>query len=620
MNPREPAPPFRTRSASERDRAQALACASRSDQLPGPSRSVGRRAAALLALAAVIFIAHGRSLSYGLFMDDHAHFRQLRECDWSLAGLVDACRLDLVGGVIDIWWLPACTLRFFRPVAFALMKLTYKLGGWSPLLMHVANLGWHLLNCVLLMTLLSRLGTPRLLAWAAAMLFAIHPAHVGTVQWIACQSELMVTALLLAATLAYLRYRGISESAERSATAAPGSAVCGFLSALAFAAALGCRENAIALPAVLIGLEPLIRRRGGNSSRLATSLVTAALLIAAYAWLRTSTLGGGALPPRPYVYPPADPGFVRYIFDKACYYLLGEFLLVPCVPIGGLPYLRDRAGLFYGASGALLLILTIVLIRNRRQPTGWIGFSWLIGFMLPVLPAFESPHHLYLPGVGWAIVMTTLLGDVAGLRHTPHPTRWGQRFAAAGVVLLATGFSFATYFSGLALDIAQRVEDAVADEAADARGLRSGDRLYFLNLPIIAHYVRYAVEERTGLRDLHATALTWSPRVLGLRQTGIHTGLTRLSDREIEVAISGDAYLAGAFGLLVRQATGREIRVGPFGRFERYSKGQPDFRVSILDADATGVRRLRVDFTQPPAETHAHLFWTSASRWAYPIE
>ena len=28
---------------------------------------------------------------------------------------------------------------------------------------------------------------------------------------------------------------------------------------------------------------------------------------------------------------------------------------------------------------------------------------WLGGFLLPVLPAFESPHHLYLPGVGWAV-------------------------------------------------------------------------------------------------------------------------------------------------------------------------------------------------------------------------
>lgn len=569
-------------------------------------------AAAVIGLAAVILVAHGRSLGYGLFMDDYAHFRQLRECDWSLSGLVEACRLELVGGVIDIWWLPECTLRFFRPVAFGLMKLTYTLSGWSPLVMHIANLSWHLLNCVLLMNLLMRLDAPRPLAWAAAMLFAIHPANVSTVQWIACQSELMVTAALLAATLAWLRCRDTD--------AGRGRAGWGVACALYFAAALGCRENAIMLPAVLLGLEPMCRRRGGGGGALWLGIGAAALLVGAYLWLRAAALGGTALPPRPYVYPPSDPGFVRYLFDKACYYLLGEFLLVPCVPIGGLPYLREHAGWFYGASSGLAAALALVLIRNRTQASGWIGFFWVAGFMLPVLPAFESPHHLYLPGVGWAIVTTTALRDLAGMRRTAQPTRWGQRLATAGIALLAAGFSLATYFFGLSFDIAQRVEDAVADEAAAAPGLKNGDRLYFVNLPIIAHYVRYAIEEQTGLRDLHAAALTWSPRVLGLRQTGIATELVRRSEREIEVAIAGDAYLGGAFGLLARQATGGPFGVGPYPPGERSSDGERAFRVEILDADAVGIRRLRFDFAQTLKQANAHLFWTSASRWAMPIE
>src|SRR4030095_14791751 len=94
----------------------------------------GSRAAMILAglgLIGLIAGLHGRSVTHGLFLDDHAHYKQLRECDWSLRGLTDACRLDLVGasGYIDLWWLPDVTLRFFRPVAFALMKVTYTLSG-----------------------------------------------------------------------------------------------------------------------------------------------------------------------------------------------------------------------------------------------------------------------------------------------------------------------------------------------------------------------------------------------------------------------------------------------------------------------------------------------------------
>ena len=61
-------------------------------------------------LAALIGGMHGRSVTHGLFLDDHAHLRQLQECGWSLRELTDACRLELVGGVIDIWWLPETTL------------------------------------------------------------------------------------------------------------------------------------------------------------------------------------------------------------------------------------------------------------------------------------------------------------------------------------------------------------------------------------------------------------------------------------------------------------------------------------------------------------------------------
>src|SRR5690606_19138750 len=106
-----------------------------------PGRDAIVPVAAVAGLALVIALLHGGSLGYGLYLDDWAHFRQLRAADWSLGGLVDACRLELVGGAIEMWWLPETTLRFFRPVAFGLMKLVYTLSGWSPVAAHAASLG-----------------------------------------------------------------------------------------------------------------------------------------------------------------------------------------------------------------------------------------------------------------------------------------------------------------------------------------------------------------------------------------------------------------------------------------------------------------------------------------------
>ena len=103
------------------------------------------------------------------------------------------------------------------------------------------------------------------------------------------------------------------------------------------------------------------------------------------------------------MYTPNDPGFIRFIFDKVCYYLIGEFALAPIVPFGGLHYLRARPLMFYGLTAAVVVLLVGVSVRFFRQKPGLLAPAWLIGFMGPVLPAFASPHHLYLPGVGWAI-------------------------------------------------------------------------------------------------------------------------------------------------------------------------------------------------------------------------
>jgi hypothetical protein len=579
-------------------------------------RAVPGIAIGVAALAVLIFSLHGRALDYGLFMDDYAHVRQLRACDWSIRGLTDACRLELVGGVIELWWLPECTLRFFRPVAFGLMKLTYALVGWNAYPMHIASLIWHLIVCTLLMVVLRRLGVGVWLAGAVAALFAIHPGHVGTVQWIASQSELMVTTFLLAGLLCYMEFRGwpagrgLTRKTDDSARWVWAAACVVF-----FAMALGCRENAIVLPLVLAALEPWGRRARPRGTLVLYSVL--GLVAAIYLMLRWHYLGGAALPPRPYVVSPGEADFLRYVFDKACYYLLGEFLLVPCVPIGGLPYFRARPLVFYGLALLVVILLSVVCVRWWRRGAGALAVVWLGGFLLPVLPAFESPHHLYLPGVGWAVAAGLLLRGIAGAA-ADGKTRGGQRRRAAGwacALVTAVIFGVATHFFGLALDTAQRVEDGVADEIVSTQPeLRNGDTLYVANLPVIAHYVKLAVEERTGLRDLRVVALTWAPRLLGLVGTATPSELTWVDERTIDVRIARERYFAGPLGLLAVEANGGRFPAEPQRPF-RFE----GFTVEVRERDARGIVALRFVFDDVPGRSRVHLFWGSRTCWAMEV-
>ena len=580
------------------------------EAIPDPPFTRWRLIGALLVLAGLIAALHGRSLAYGLFMDDYAHIRQLRSADWSLRALIDACRLELNGGVIDIWWMPECTLRFFRPAAFGIMKLTYTLSGWNPAVMHAASLTWHFLVCVLLMLLLHRLGIRRRIAWIVACLFAIHPGHVATVQWIASQSELMVTTFILAAFHCWAEFRGWPRSitVPPSLPVSAGRLGWGVACAGFFFLALGCRENALVFPLVILFVEPVLPRRRPRA--VLTCLGALGFLAGAYLALRSFYLGGFALPPRPYVVPPSAPDFVSYVVDKACYYLLGEFLLVPCVPIGGLDYFRHHPIAFYGLTLIVSVILVLVIRSNRRSVAGFLAPAALLGFMIPLLPVFESPHHLYLPGIGWALCAALFLQDLSGLAtRNRESATWRKQLVACGTLGSALVFGLTTYFFGMAFDTAQAVEDRVVEEIATApHPVADGDTLYCVNLPMIAHYTQLAVEERTGVKNLHVVPLTWSPRLLGVATP---TELIRVDERTFDVRVSGDRYFSGPSRLLIAQAAGG---ISPVQLNRPVSRA--GFTVEPLAGDEAGFSTLRFTFDRPFAQTGEHLFWGSQTRWA----
>ena len=565
------------------------------------ARDVG----ALLLLALLIFTLHWRSLHYGLFMDDHVHCRQLRECGWSLTELTDACRLELVGGPLDAWFMPDCTLRFFRPLAFGLMKLTYTLTGWNPLAMHVASLGWHLLVCVLLMRLLRKLGSPPLLAWAVAGLFAIHPGHVATVEWLACQTELMATAFLLGAMLCYLRFRGWSEKSTQTG----GSLLAGIASVVFFAAALGCRENAIMFPLVILAAEPALRRRW--SVRIASVYAALVIVGGVYLVLRWTYLGDASLPPKPYVTPPGDPEFVRFVFDKACYYLLGEFLLAPSVPLAGLEYLRARPLALYGLAALVVLLLVAICRRRWGGRSGLLGTAWLLGFMLPVLPVFAAPHHLYLPGIGWAIAAMHVFRNIGGRSAATKRLRPATMWVA--IVLVGFVFGAGTLSLSESIDVAQRVEDLLTAEIVSrADDLHDGDTLCVANFPIIAYCVPVAVEEQTGLRNLRFEVLTWAPRVLGLVGTDVRSEITWVDQHTIDVRIAGDRYFAGPLGRLAAGTL--------FAREMPAPKAHRCVRASALEQDDDGIAALRFELDRPVSDPGVHLFWGSRLLWAFELK
>jgi protein O-mannosyl-transferase len=127
----------------------------------------------------------------------------------------------------------------FRPVTFATFALNWRLGGAEPFGFHFVNLILHAGVTVLLFMLFELLlqssAAATEVAFAAALIFAVHPLHTEAVSSIAGRSELLAAGFLIAAWILHIEGEQIP------------ALIC-------FVLALLSKESAVVfLPLVLIG-------------------------------------------------------------------------------------------------------------------------------------------------------------------------------------------------------------------------------------------------------------------------------------------------------------------------------------------------------------------------------
>src|SRR5262249_17308767 len=131
----------------------------------------------------------------------------------------------------------------WHPLTWLSHMADVSLFGLNPAGHHATNLALHVANTLLLYLLLRRLTEdPWPSAWVAA-LFAVHPAHVASVAWLAERKALLSTAFWLATMWAYVSW-------VRRGGAGRYLAVVLF-----FAAGLMSKPMLVSLPLVLLLLD-----------------------------------------------------------------------------------------------------------------------------------------------------------------------------------------------------------------------------------------------------------------------------------------------------------------------------------------------------------------------------
>ena len=287
---------------------------------------------------------------------------------------------------------------YYRPIVIASFMADTIAGGGAPGFFHATNAVLHALVGALVLALLRHLGAGPGAAFAAALVFAVHPLNGQAVYWIPGRNELLLAVFGLAAWLAWLR---AADTGRRRWLAAHGAA---------WLLALLSKETAIVFPPVWA----LYAWHARRTRDLLRPPVWGSWLAAWLAWmaLRMNALGWEASGEASGAFAVAVwrnlPGMVATI---------GKVI----VPIGlnVTPGARWR-DVAIGAAVCAILVAAFARCLPRRTQAfvwGWCLLAFLPALGVSGLPAYE--HRAYLPLAALASGAALAAGCPASARRLP---------------------------------------------------------------------------------------------------------------------------------------------------------------------------------------------------------
>ena len=329
----------------------------------------------------------------------------------------------------------------YRPIVMSLFTLQWVAANGAPWIFHLVNI---LLAVAVTLAVYwcAAAVLPRVGAWVAAALFAVHPVHVEVTGNVVGQSELIVALCLAVAVGLYLRRRKAHALTGRDMAA---------ISVL-FGLALFSKEHAIVLPGILVAAEATVLPGDAWRARLRTIrplLLMLSAVALAYLYMRGLVQKdlAGFLP-----YPIFR--FLRMSAIDRIGTMMNEMPRIAQLILFPIQLSADyspndvvvASGLGLSQVPGLFICLGTVLLAfalRTRAPIVSFGSLWLIVAFLPVsnllVPAgfVTAERTLFFPSIG-AVLMAGALAEHIRLRASVSP----RRVAAAGLaVLLVAGLA-----------------------------------------------------------------------------------------------------------------------------------------------------------------------------------
>ncbi len=283
----------------------------------------------------------------------------------------------------------------WHPVTMLSHMLDVQIFGLNPGWHHLTNLFFHLLNTLLLFGLLNRATGHGLPSVLVAALFALHPAHVESVAWVAERKDVLSTFFWLITMLLYARF------VEKQ------NYLSYFLSLVFFTIGLMAKPMLVTLPFVLILFDfwPFMRMDFKSKSSLNLVLEkTPFFLIVVLFCIITFQVQKieGAVAPVDLI--PLESRIFNALVSYGLYLLkmiwpfdLAVFYPFPQVIPMWKPIL---------AALAIVSTSVIGIIRHRLSPWLIVGWLWYLGTLIPVIGLVQigaqsmADRYTYIPFIG----------------------------------------------------------------------------------------------------------------------------------------------------------------------------------------------------------------------------
>lgn len=367
--------------------------------------------------------------------------------------IADNPALHAPTGLLTAWhvaYWPAAWGRagLFRPIVQFMYALLWNVSGGAPWLFHLYAVVLYAACAIAVLWILAR-ALPASVAVVGAALFAAHPLHVESVANVAGSAEVVAALASIVCVLVIVRAfdDGDDEAAAISWTSA-------LVAAALFAVALGAKESAATMPA-LVALCVWGWRGRGESALDARSVAvrgwrawTAFVVVLALMILARRAVLGGFSPPSTALAVGLEGETLarRWWTMTGAWPLIAQLLAFPTRlsmhygPTTVVPQHTVNARAMIGMSAFALVVIaaTIVARRGDRRPLvaiGWLALGYLAASNI-LVPTGQllAERTLFFPSVG--IVM---LAAWALARVETFPAR-AQRLAfAIAAVLVGAG-------------------------------------------------------------------------------------------------------------------------------------------------------------------------------------